>query len=319
MKTGRRAFLVQAAAIPGIFGLRELFAQEAASGTPGWFQKALQRMKETGRCGVVIVAPDQIKIAPKKLDEKLLKQLEGKEELRARLEELYCYQDVAKADASRRLLGSTLWILANEDFPAAHELLCEAVFICVTSEIADRTVRKTGDKRNRFLLDPVGHLLAADSVEAAVLENPEKFAPSFAPFLHGEGDVRLRERATAIQKGLDAEIVQALSQLTTDSADERDAATAVLVRRAESIAPFLVHFSLTAPGAEERGRAKDALTRYFASTMEDAAGPRLPFGAYLPKFVESCAGLQLEKDVALDCGLGRAPRKSRKFLLFLLK
>ena len=67
MKTDRRRFLQQAAAIPCVFGLRELLAQEPAAGKPEWFQKALQRMKETGRWGVVIVAPDLDKVEIKKI------------------------------------------------------------------------------------------------------------------------------------------------------------------------------------------------------------------------------------------------------------
>src|SRR5437016_2350092 len=113
MKLDRRAFLIQSAATPFIFGLRELIAQEPASGAPEWFQKALQRMKETGRTGVVIVAPDPAKVEPTKLDEK---ELEGKAEVRESIEKVFQMQAAAAADAPRRRFGLALWTLTNEDF-----------------------------------------------------------------------------------------------------------------------------------------------------------------------------------------------------------
>jgi hypothetical protein len=270
----RRTFLAQTAAVPLIFGLPLLFGQEPAPGMPEWYEAALKRMKELGRYGVAIVAPDLLAVA-----------------------------DPTQADAPRRRLGTTLWTLAHEEYPAAHALFSEAVFICLTSDIADRTVRKAGDARNRFLLSPDGDLLSADKVDAAAMENLELFVSSFAPFLHGEGNSRLKERSEAIQKRFDAEVEKAFSQLGADSADDRESATAILSRRAESLTPYLAWLSISAPDFEKRGRAKDLLAAYYT------AGPRLPYGSYLPEVLDSCRG----------CGMGRVPENSRKFIRFLLK
>ncbi len=56
----RRTFLQQLAATPLIFGLGSVFSQEDGS-TPDWYRKALLKMKQTGRYGIVIVVPEDPK------------------------------------------------------------------------------------------------------------------------------------------------------------------------------------------------------------------------------------------------------------------
>ena len=64
---------------------------------------------------------------------------------------------------------------------------------------------------------------------------------------------------------------------------------------------------------------------HFRSAALDKSGPRLPFGCKIPKLVPAGCGGTREaeegedetKRVAVACGLGRAPRESRRFLSFL--
>lgn len=275
----RRRFLTQAAAIPALFGLRELFAQEPASGPPAWYVQALERMKSTGRYGVILVVPDP--------------------------------------EADRRRLGLTLWTLANEDHRAGHLLFTEAVFICIPSTVADRLFTPSGERQRRFLLDADGTLLAADAVDTAALDDPDKFVASFATFLHGVSNDRLRARAEAVRKTLGDDVKKAVAQLSSESADEREAAQALLVRHADAIAPYLAHEAVVAADVETRGRMGDILARLYATTREESVGPRLPYGSYMPEFAEACGRLRLKEEAMVECGLGRAPLKSRKFIRFL--
>lgn len=298
----RRRFLRNAAALPFVFGLRDLLGQDADAGRPDWHLAAFRRMKETGRNGVVIVVPD-----PER-DELVSEAVGGGTKITRVLQ-----------DAARRRVGLALWTLANEEHPGAHAIFTEAVFVCMTSELADRLVRRPGDPKNRFLLDPEGRTIAADTVDATVLESPEAFTPSFTRFLHGGDGARLRERAEAVGKTLDDRLRKSLSRLSSESAEERDAAQAAILERADSIAPFLVQQSIAAPEAETRGRLKDVLASLYAPGREGAAGFRLPYGSYLPEFAEACGHLRLKEEAAVECGLGRAPLRSRKFLRFLAK
>jgi hypothetical protein len=270
MSLKRRTFL----ATPLVFGLRDLLAQESSK--PEWFQAALQRMKETGRLGVVLVAPD------------------GRE--------------------PQRRLGSALWILANEEHPEAHELFGEAVFVCVTADLAGRTVKGSG---NRVLLDPDGKRIAQDTVEPELFEDPRRFVGSFRPFLRGESNERLRERAEAIEKGLPDEVRAALRNLDAEDPAEREKAAKVAGRSADRMVPYLTWISLTAASLERRGRAKDLLRRQFEAAPEDKPGARLPYGTTLPRFVGSCAGLRAEDEGVPKCGLSEAPIRARKFIRFL--
>src|SRR4051812_6625627 len=64
MNPDRRTLLKTVAAAPLVFGLRELFAQDAPAGRPEWFDAALQRMSGLGRFGVVLVVPDPLELKP---------------------------------------------------------------------------------------------------------------------------------------------------------------------------------------------------------------------------------------------------------------
>lgn len=298
----RRMFLTQTAALPVIFGLRRLLAQDSAPAAPDWHRAALRRMKETGRNGVVLVIPD-----PER-DELVSEKVDGAQGVRIRR---------VTEEAARRRLGTTLWALAHEDFPAAHLLFTECVFVCLSSEEADRLVRRPGDARNRFLLDPDGRVLDAGRVDGAVLDDPEKFVASFAAFARGAGNERIRERAEAIGRTLGEDVRKAVAQLGADAAEDRMAAQTFLLGKADGLAPYLAHQAIVAPDVETRGRMGDILVKHYASVRESAPGPKLPFGTELPEFADGCGGLRLKGEEAAECGLGRAPARSRRFILFL--
>ncbi len=318
MKNDRRDFLRHAAALPFLYGLEEVLGQEPVTQAPDWYEKALKRMKESGRCGIVLVVPDLAAVKPRPIPDIKVKP-EKEERFRKLMEEEAERAAKIEADLPRRRMGTALWVLANEDHPAAHELFCEAVVLCMTSELADWSLRRAGDPRNRFLLDSDGTRLEADTVAPEILENPQKLAESLRRLLHGEGNARLREKAESIDKTLDPQLRKAVSNLSSDSAEEREAATALLARHAESIAPYLVHLGLTAGDAELRGRAGDVLRKYYATTKEDVTGPRLPFGCTMPKFGDECGRLVPESESRMACGMGIVRTRQRKFVRFLLK
>jgi hypothetical protein len=280
MNLDRRAFLGTTAAVPLLFGLRELLADDTPRQAPDWYARALRRMKETGRLGVVVVVPD--------------------------------------GEEARLRAGRALWILANEEHPEAHELFAEAVFVCMTSEVADAVLRREGGRENRLLVDGDGKRAAADAIDPALLESPARFAASFRGFLHGESNDRLREQAARIGRDLTADLREAVVSLDADDAAAREASSRTLLKHADRIAPYLAWLG-AAGGAERSGRARDVLRRCYAATREDEAGPRLPYGAVLPEFTWACNMLVEGKEAAIRCGLASVPAPARKFIRFMTK
>lgn len=280
MKLDRRAFLAQAAAVPLFFGLREILADDSAQEQPGWYADALRRMKETGRPGLVLVVPDD--------------------------------------DAGRRRMGQALWVLANEEHPEAHELLSEAVFVCMTSDVADAVLRTGGERGNRFLVDAGGKRLAGDAIDPALLDSPARFVASFRPFLRGESNDRLRERAALIGRDFSPELREAVVSLDSDDVTAREKSAQVLLKHADRIIPYLAWLGVSA-GAERSGRARDVIRRSYAATREDQSGPRLPYGSVLPNFTWACNTLVEGTEAAIRCGLASTPSPARKFLRFMTK
>ncbi len=284
MTMDRRTFLKAAAAAPCVFGLCELFAQDAPAG-PEWFRQALARMKERKLYGVVIVAPEA---APEQLE-----------------------------------LGRQLRDLVDEDYPDVHEHFLTGVFVVMTPALAASSgVRKADEKENRFLLDPEGKRAAADKPEAKTFETPAAFAASFGSFLHGESGERLKARAEELAASAPAEVAAALRDLGADALETRDRASGTLSARAKELIPLYAWKRRTAADSEVSSRLRSIIERQYL------AGSRLPFGTRAPKFIETCGGLMElpqemetnEKDVAVDCGMGRIDdARVRKFLRFLTK
>lgn len=263
----RRTFLATA---PAFLGLREILA---ADETPGWYRAALDRMRRTGRSGVVLVAPNDPKM--------------------------------------RRRWGSALWALAADNNPGAHELLCEAVFICVR--------RDRAGEGNCFLLDPDGKRVETTNVPIETMEDPGRFTATFRRLIRGRHDARLPRLAAEIKERLSREVAVAVNRLDADSPAERDDAFGTVRKNADAMIPYLAHLGATGRSAELRGRARDVILDYYRATKENKTGPRLPYGCELPKFVSSCGTLVPDDGPRMACGLGSVPQKVRKFVRLLAK
>ena len=261
----RRSFLAQAAAAPLVFGLSEALGQEHRR-DPEWYRRALDRMKRTDRHGIVLVVP---------------------------------------ADSrKRRDFGEALHGLLNGPRTDAQALFTEAVFICLTPELADGRVRPAGGRENRFLLDPRGRRIAADRIET--IADPAKFVASFESFLHGRTGERLAAHARLIEGRLGDGVKRAIRRLDADSIEEREAAAARVLKEADSIIPYLAHLGRTERSLERRQRCRDLIGIHFRSL----AAKRMPYGTHpVAQVIDPCPG----------CGLGFAPRQSRHFLSFLTK
>ena len=259
----RRTFLGQAAAAPMVFGLAELFADEKA--TTSWYDAALERMKETRRYGILLVIPAEAK--------------------------------------ARETLGNALLARIEGPDAGAHELLCEAIFICVAKP-------PDGVKGNRILLDPDGKRVASDTVKPTVFATDKGFVKSFRPFLHGPDNKRLRVHAESIRRDAPDEVRNALESLDARAIRDRDRATSTLSRHAEKTMPLLVYTGISALSLEARMRARSVITILYQNSATSTPGPRLPYGTTrLVEAVDSC----------LPCGRSIIRHPARRFLRFLAK
>lgn len=270
----RRTFL----ATPLVFGLEDLLAQdEKDPKVAEWWPAALKRMKETDRCGVVLVAPDE--------------------------------------ERARQQVGLALHRILTDDPAAAHQLFVEAVFVCLTPALADGRVRKAGGKENRILLAPDGKRVAADTMawpgvrkDGATVGSLQETVESLRTFLHGEKDERLAEHAARVEKRLPEAARTAIASLDAEDFEERAKATTVLAKHAADLVPFLVLLSTRDASLERRWRAGAAVKQVFQAADPRSPGPRLPFG---------CAQHREHFDPCPGCGLGSAPEGTRYFLRFL--
>jgi hypothetical protein len=231
----RRTFL----AAPLVFGLRDLLAQQPRDDRPAWWSAALDRMKATGRGGVVLVAPP----AP-----------------------------------VRPLFGERLAALVPGPDPAVRRLFGQAVFIVLDPALARILVRGEGETCNRILLAPDGRRLAADQVPLQAFARPELFAASFRPFVEGPDGARLAERATALEPSLPDDAKRALEGLRSDAPAAREAAAAELLRRADGFYPLLLHRARAEADVDVRARLAQILDRVVVQADPRLAGPALPYG-----------------------------------------
>ena len=261
----RRTFITQAAAAPLVFGLSEALGQ-GRSTTPTWYGQALDRMKKTDRHGIVLIVPAD----PRK----------------------------------RRDFGEALHRLLEGRHADVQALFNEAVFICLTPEIATGRVRPAGGRENRILLDPTGKRVAADQVESFV--DPSKFVASFEPFLHGKAGERLAVHARRIEARLGADVKRAIRRLDADTIEDREEAAGLILKKADSLIPYLAHLGRTEGNLERRQRCRDLIGLHFRSL----AAKRMPYGTNpVAQYIDPCPG----------CGMAIAPRRSRHFLSILTK
>jgi hypothetical protein len=188
---------------------------------------------------------------------------------------------------------------------------------------ADGRFADGGDTNTRYLLDASGRRIEADRVDARCLADAAAFKSSFGPFLHGKDGDRLRQRAGEIRKELSADLRTAVDRLDAEEVEVRERASALLLKQAVGLMPFLVEMSLNGAPVERRGRAADLIEAYFQSVSPKVAGPRLPYGCKIPVMVNAGCGMMREKEegekelLAVPCGMAIAPKESRRFLSFL--
>lgn len=276
MSMDRRTFL---AAAPLVFGIENLFGQDAA---PGWIGEALRRMLDSGRFGLALVAPE--------------------------------------ADPLQRRVGTALWDLTR--FPAARGLLGEAVFICALPAHAKAVGAKAG---RLVLLSPAGAAIDSAPLATETIEDPIRFVAT--------ADALLRERraarAGAIEKTLEDGLRGALDKLDAEDLETREEAFAEVAAAADRIAPLLAQVARSGRSEELRGRAKQALDRLYEKALENAPGPKLPYGARMPILKSAGCGGETElpegapentEVAAFACGRARLPDgPPRRFLRFLSK
>jgi hypothetical protein len=260
----RRDFLRIAGATPLIVGLDRLFAQD--NGIPTWYADALKRMKETRRQGLVIVVPEEA--------------------------------------GARELWSQALLALLDADHNDAREIFGIAVVVCVTPEIAAKTVRAAGSKDNRFLLDTDGKALSSSTIDLDALKL-EVFVKSSQELLLGD---RLKAAADAIAKDAPDSVRTALDKLGGESLEARDEARGVLEAKADAIFPLLVWMRITTKSQDVR-HSIAAVIKGWTTSRGDS---RVPFGAKIEK-------LELPINNCGPCGKVVARPAQRRFLSFLAK
>jgi hypothetical protein len=285
----RRAFLKAAAAAPCVFGLRDLFAQEADV-RPAWFKQALGLMKERKLHGVVVVVPGD--------------------------------------DPAQKRVGTRLWSYIEGEFPKVHELFLTSVFIFLTPAAAEACgVRKANEDATRFLLDPEGKRVAADAPALKSFSIEEEFLASYDPFIHGEHQERLKDLGLDPRTPVPDKVIAAIRDLGADDLATREVASAALLEGAKDCIPFLAWRRRTTADPEVASRLLRVIGGHFRG-LAKSVPPRLPFGTRVPKFADRGCGSMREvaEDEAqperpgVACGMGRIGEETtREFLRFLTK
>ena len=225
---------------------------------------------------------------------------------------------VPGTDPFQKRVGAALWSLTRSELQSVRQLLAECVVVCATRPAVLGV--PANDDRGLFLLSPEGALLDGARLAPADLENGERFAAAAETLLIAEG--RRAKRAAAIERELSPEVLRALDRLDAEDVQERQAACLRVAEGADLIAPLLAQRARTAATPEARGRAGQALARLYDRAKENAFGPRLPYGARVPKMRQAgCGGLVEARDhdpdeaVAIKCG--RAAVHADEVRLFL--
>jgi len=219
-----------------------------------------------------------------------------------------------EADADRRAFAEAIYAILDSKDADVRETLFEAVHICVTPALAKRLV---GGEGNRVLLDSDGKRLEADIVKTETIDDAKAFVVSWRTLLHGAKGDRLRASVDRVRAALAekerAEVEKALDALDIEG-EAPAAAMITLAGCADRVASWLVMARREA--VYEAGRSR---VRTLIAAALDKSG-RLPYGAKMPKFIDACGHWQEtegSEDVAVDCGMGKAGRASRKFIKLL--
>jgi hypothetical protein len=221
---------------------------------------------------------------------------------------------VPAADPHQKRAGAALWSLTRSELQPVRQLLAECVVMCSTRP--EVLGVRANDHRRLFLLSPEGVLLDGGPLALADLE--AGFAAAAETLLAG----RRAKRAAEIERGLSPELRRALDLLDAEDVQERQSACLRVAEEADRIAPLLAHRARAAATPEARGRAGQALVRLYDRAQEAAFGPRLPYGARVPKMRQrGCGGLvearEGEPDEAVTIKCGKAAVNADEVRLFL--
>jgi len=279
MKVDRRTFLGFAATGPLIFGLNELFGQVQVQEPPPWWKGALKRMKETGRPGLVFVAP-------------------------------------ASADRITELGWAIRDLLESGD-SRAQEIFCSAVVICLRPDVARVCLPGDAAPNVILVLDSSGKVVERAESCGVGLENPKSFEERFSLLLHGEGDARLAESADKVRASLTDAEKRALADLAAETVEARDRAARELAKNSEALMPLIVYERRHSKDQQRAAVLQRLVDSRFEAADETAPGPRLPFGARY-EAGHGC-GAELEEGVPTQCGMARLEGKGQRFLKFLDK
>jgi hypothetical protein len=219
---------------------------------------------------------------------------------------------VPKEPERAAALSDSLTALVLSRRAEAHQVLCEAVYVCLpAADVAKRFPRREPGW-TAILLDETGRQIAGD-----VLAFDDTFAAQFSELLHGPHGRLLRERAAAHRKAMGPERCATFDRLVTalshDNPKTREWATDQLGSFSPTASAALAEAARTTDSAEARLRLKGVFTRQYLAAAYDQPGPRAVLGA---EWTQEVRQVRVEREPApcMECGMARAPARSRSFI-----
>lgn len=201
---------------------------------------------------------------------------------------------------------------AGSGNPEAHQLFCQAVFVCLPAEAARKVFPKLQADSAAALLDNTGKPL--EEVKASDTLFSSGFTSQMTNLIHGKQGERLAATIQAQRAALGkepAERVEAcLRSLDSDQFFVRQQASAVLAELAPRATALLAAELRKKPALETRRRVEYFFEEIYAAASEEKPSVRLPFGAqWQGQRVGTCG----------PCGLSSVAHSSRLFLRFLVQ
>lgn len=257
---------------------------------------AKERMKQESKLGVVILVPAEAKVATK-LATDLATLLGGKN------------PDCAVDDGEIRF---GMPPPAGSGNPEAHQLFCQAVFVCLPADAARKAFPKLQADSAALLLDNSGKPL--EEVKASDTLFSSGFTSQMTSLIHGKQGERLaatiQVQRSALGKETAERVEACLRSLDSDQFFVRQQASAVLAELAPRATALLAAELRKKPALETRRRVEYFFEKIYSSASEERPSVRLPFGAqWEGRRIDTCP----------FCGLSSVADSSRLFLRFLVQ